>query len=167
MTITWQRLLIAAGLVLVLGAAHWSIASRERLLADGNVVLLELAPVDPRALMQGDYMALRFRVAGSLPTGGMPVPAEGAMIVTLDPARVATFQRLDAPAAPPAAGEQRLRYKIRNNQVRISTNAYFFREGTGDRYRNARYGEFRVGESGEALLVALRDKDYKRLGDAP
>jgi uncharacterized membrane-anchored protein len=167
MTITWQRILVALGLLLALGATHWSIAARERLLAEGNVILLELAPVDPRALMQGDYMALRFRVAGSLPTGGIPAPAEGAMIVALDPARVATFQRLDAPAAAPAAGEQRLRYKIRDSQVRIATNAYFFREGTGDRYRDARYGEFRVDESGLALLVALRDKDFRKLGDAP
>ncbi|MEO8738417.1 MAG: GDYXXLXY domain-containing protein [Casimicrobiaceae bacterium] len=166
MTITWQRVLIVLGLALVLGAAHWSIMARERLLADGNVVFLELAPVDPRSLMQGDYMALRFRVAEALRSRDVTVPAEGAMVVTLDRARTATLQRLDAPATPLAAGEQRLRYKIRNDQVRISTNAFFFREGTGDRYRDARYGEFHVGESGEALLVALRDKNFKKLGDA-
>ena len=167
MTTAWQRLLITLGLVLVLGAAHWSIAARARLLADGSVVYLELAPVDPRSLMQGDYMALRFRVGTALRGGDVAVPAEGAMIVALDRARVATFQRRDTSAAPLTAGEQRLRYKIRNDQVRISTNAFFFREGTGDRYRDARYGEFHVGESGEALLVALRDKDLRKLGDAP
>src|SRR5690606_6091689 len=32
----------------------------------GQVVVLSLAPVDPRSLMQGDYMALRFAVAGPL-----------------------------------------------------------------------------------------------------
>ena len=57
-----KAVVIAAGL-LVLAAANWSILLRERLLTEGRVVLLELAPVDPRSLMQGDYMALRFKAA--------------------------------------------------------------------------------------------------------
>ena len=64
-----KALVIAAG-VLLLAAVNWGIYSRERLLASGRVVMLELAPVDPRSLMQGDYMALRFALAESLPTTG-------------------------------------------------------------------------------------------------
>lgn len=45
---------IVAGLALVLGAANYSIGKYERLLAQGRSVILELAPVDPRSLMQGD-----------------------------------------------------------------------------------------------------------------
>ena len=40
--------------------ANGSIWQREQLLGSGRVVILELAPVDPRSLMQGDYMALTF-----------------------------------------------------------------------------------------------------------
>ena len=56
---------ILAG-VAILALANFSIYSRERLLTEGSVVLLHLAPVDPRSLMQGDYMALNFAVANSL-----------------------------------------------------------------------------------------------------
>ena len=42
------------GLFFVLVGAGWIIWSNERILADGRVVLLELAPIDPRSLMQGD-----------------------------------------------------------------------------------------------------------------
>ncbi|MFX7329222.1 GDYXXLXY domain-containing protein, partial [Acinetobacter baumannii] len=35
-------------------------AQKEMLLKEGQLVLLPLAPVDPRSLMQGDYMALRY-----------------------------------------------------------------------------------------------------------
>ena len=52
---------VAAG-ILVLLAVNWNIMQREHLLNDGKLVLLELAPVDPRSLMQGDYMALRFKI---------------------------------------------------------------------------------------------------------
>lgn len=55
-------LAVLAG-ILVLIAVNVSIYQREQLLQHGRFVLLELAPVDPRSLMQGDYMALRFEVA--------------------------------------------------------------------------------------------------------
>ena len=57
-----KTFVIAAG-VLMLAAVNWGIYSRERLLAEGRVVMLELAPVDPRSLMQGDYMTLNFQLA--------------------------------------------------------------------------------------------------------
>src|SRR6267378_3387619 len=46
----------------LLALVNFSIRGKERQLADGSVVYLELAPVDPRSLMQGDYMALRFKM---------------------------------------------------------------------------------------------------------
>src|SRR5207247_7075547 len=72
---------VLAGLV-VLGAANWTIQSRERLLADGRVVLLELAPVDPRSLIQGDYMALRFKAADDAFGGArQESAADGRLVV--------------------------------------------------------------------------------------
>jgi len=51
-----------------------------------------------------------------------------------------------------------LRYRIRGGNVWLGTNAFFFEEGTADRYRDARFGEFRVDRaSGEAILVGLRN----------
>src|SRR5690606_4235060 len=44
------------------------IYQREQILAHGKSVILALAPVDPRSLMQGDYMALRFQVADDVRT---------------------------------------------------------------------------------------------------
>src|SRR2546425_2216521 len=48
---------------MVLALLNFSIVGKERQLESGKVVFLELAPVDPRSLMQGDYMALRFKIA--------------------------------------------------------------------------------------------------------
>ena len=38
-------------LLLILGMTNWSIFEKEQLLANGQVVLLKLAPVDPRSLI--------------------------------------------------------------------------------------------------------------------
>ncbi|MFO1414647.1 MAG: GDYXXLXY domain-containing protein [Burkholderiales bacterium] len=157
-----RALVLLAGLVVLL-VIDWTIAARERIVTDGRVVLLELAPVDPRSLMQGDYMALRFRVVDALPRGNTaPIPADGWLVVGVAADDVATYRRLDD-GTPLAPDEVRLRYRVRDRSVRLATDAFFFPEGQGARYAGARYGEFRVAADGEALLTGLRDAGRKPL----
>lgn len=56
------RAALALSIALVLGLAAWSVLGFETLLRQGRTVYLELAPVDPRSLMQGDYMALSYQL---------------------------------------------------------------------------------------------------------
>ena len=53
---------IAVSMALVLAVANLGIWQKERLIRDGQPIYVELAPVDPRSLMQGDFMRLNFRV---------------------------------------------------------------------------------------------------------
>ena len=161
MNTAWVRTLIALGALLVLGGINLAIVGKERIRRDGEIFYLELAPVDPRSLMQGDYMALRFALVRTLERNdendGTPHPNGETRFarVTLDAQRVA---RVAAPAAPDAAAPLRLRYRMRGGRVWLGTNAFFFEEGTAGRFSGARYGEFRVDRaSGEAVLVGLRD----------
>lgn len=62
----WRSILLWGGLLLALVVANHGIVQRERILSVGRVLLLELQPVDPRSLMQGDYMALRFAVVDDI-----------------------------------------------------------------------------------------------------
>ncbi|WP_153108720.1 GDYXXLXY domain-containing protein [Propionivibrio limicola] len=162
-----RSILIWLGLAIVLGGAGWGVWSNERILAEGRTVLLELAPVDPRSLMQGDYMALNYALNNEI--GSHWSRADGYAVLRLDANGVASLVRtepgLPAADSAPADDEMAIRYRVRNHQVRIATNAFFFQEGGEPRYRLARYGEFRVGPDGEPRLVALRDADLKRLGE--
>ncbi|KAG0893020.1 hypothetical protein G6F32_017451 [Rhizopus arrhizus] len=56
-----------------------------------------------------------------------------------------------------------LRYRVRDRGVRIVTNAWFFQEGEAKRFEVARYGELRVGDNGEALLVRMLGADLQPL----
>ena len=156
-----KAIAIGAGL-LVLAAVNWGIFARERLLETGQVVLLEFAPVDPRSLMQGDYMALRFKVAGQVAANGRSAE-DGFVVVRPGDHGVAGFVRRDA-GEPLAPGEARLRYRVREGSVKFATNAFFFEEGTANAYTRARYGEFRVAPGGDMLLTHLVNETFERMG---
>src|SRR5882672_8284017 len=91
----------------ILALVGFSIAGKERQLVSGKVVYLELAPVDPRSLMQGDYMALRFKIANDARSGMKRSDSTGAfgrqglattdgrIVAALDERAVASFRRLD------------------------------------------------------------------------
>ena len=147
------RVIMVLGVLLVLGFVNWSIFAKERIKSGGETILLELAPVDPRSLMQGDYMALRFALANDIST-----EASGTAPLAVDEKGVATFSR------SPETAELRIRYRIRNGQVWLGTNAYFFEEGSAERFNGARYGEFRLDpDTGEAVLTGLRDAKFGKL----
>lgn len=160
-----MRRLIAllAGLA-ILAAVNYGVHQREQLLASGRVVLLELAPADPRSLMQGDYMALRFAAAVAAFGGGRTETqtADGHLVLRLDGRGVGEFARFDDGSSL-AADEIRMRYRVRAGRPKFGTNAFFFEEGSADRYAQARYGELRVDAAGEAILTGLRDRDLRPL----
>lgn len=150
------RAVTLLGVVLVLAGVNASIAHKERVIRTGETIYLALAPVDPRSLMQGDYMALRFRVADEIDRWRDADPRARTAPLSVDARGVASLS--------PDRGELEIAFKIRNGQVWLGTNAYFFSEGTAGRYTNARFGEFRIDpESGEAVLVGLRDGDLEPL----
>ena len=77
------RVAIAASVLLILLSAAGTVWQFEQTLAEGTIVTLELAPVDPRSLLQGDYMAL-----ASLHSVSQQLPEHADMIaMRLRPAR--------------------------------------------------------------------------------
>lgn len=148
-TVTWSAAIFA--LVVV----NSMIVGKEQTIAEGQCVLLKLAPVDPRSLMQGDYMTLRYQVARE--AGKQPLEASGKVVLKLDEDNVGTFVRLDD-GSPLGENEIVIRYRKRRG-LRIGAEAYFFEEGTGSIYENADYGELKVTESGDSVLIGLRDKN--------
>lgn len=160
----WLILLCA---LLILGVVNVSIWQNEELIIDGQTVLLELAPVDPRSLMQGDYMALRFAMADAI-RGKLRNKNEsltGQVIVQLDAQRRASLVGLDT-QQPLEDGQLRLQFRLRNGQIKFATNAFFFQEGTGSVYEQAQYGLFRVGKEGQLMLTHLVDAQLQTLGQS-
>ena len=167
-----NKIAVIAGIVVLL-LVNWSISGKEHHLKEGKIVYLQLAPVDPRSLMQGDYMSLRFAVADAV-YNALPkdeskyrwrrnvAAKDGRVVISLDGFSAASFKRLEDDKAL-AENEILLRYRVRDGAVKFATNAFFFQEGHAKIYQNARYGQFRVDEKGELLLTSMHDDKFKKL----
>ena len=159
------------GLTIILAIMTVNVAKFETHLATGDTVLLELAPIDPRGFMQGDYMTLSYALERDvfdqlnerLPENEYYIKAsEGYVIVTLDENNVGKFSRLvDAKPNHLASTEIALHYRVRNNMMKLATNAFFFQEGHAEAFEVAEYGLFRVNDKGEPLLTDMVDGAFK------
>lgn len=170
---TRALIVLLVGLI-ILCAVNFTIYQRELLLKEGRVVLLELAPIDPRSLMQGDYMALRFQIVNEAFPGtrwafngvsdaAVAFPQDGTLVVSIDEHQVGRFQRIARGHEVLKQNEILMRYRIRNDQVKFGTNAFFFEEGQAQLYERARYGAFRVAANGDMILTSLHNADYSPL----
>lgn len=157
---------IFGGLALVLIALVALVVQKEAVLARGQRVLLRLAPVDPRSLLQGDYMVLDYAISQAWREGHEAPQEDGNVVVRLDEHGVGTFVRYETPGTALAPGEVRVRFRVRDSRMRLGAEAFFFQEGHRERYEQARYGELRVMDNGTSVLVGLRDEEYQPLGRA-
>jgi uncharacterized membrane-anchored protein len=157
--------LIAAGAVLTLVAANHAIWQKEDLIARGDKVYVRLAPVDPRSLMQGDFMRLNFGVPGAGRSALPPLAgAQRPVVVARREANgVAQLLRSGMADLPLAPGEMRIQLTPKGGQWILVSDAWFFREGEAARFERARYGEFRVLPDGRALLVGMADEQLRPL----
>jgi uncharacterized membrane-anchored protein len=155
--------LVIAGLVLALAVPGALVLQKERLVTEGTPVLLELAPVDPRSLIQGDYMRLDYAMERQLADSQQHWPRRGQIVVALDNDGVARFVRRHDGQMPLGPREHLLTYRLRGGRIRVGSDAFHFQEGQAQRYWRARYGAVRVAPSGTSVLVGLRDSARKAM----
>lgn len=155
----WRRLLIGGAGAAVLVVANAAIWEKEALIRQGSPVFVELAPVDPRSLMQGDYMELNY----AFPLAVDRSADDGAQLVARRaPNGIATLLRIHE-GEKLAADEMLIDLVRKKGRLAIASDAWYFAEGEAGRWSRAKYGEFRVDAKGKALLVGLRGPKLEKL----
>ena len=149
-------ILVLANLLLVLAVVNGAIFQKEAIVDTGQIVFLELAPVDPRSLMQGDYMILTY----GLSRGPKVSQTRGAFVLALDERRVGTFDRLASEAelrGELAEDKALLQFRKWRGGFKFGIESFFFQEGHAERYDRAKFAEIRVSAAGKPVLVDLHD----------
>ena len=158
----YKNYIILLNLVIVLFLFNKSVLHKEETLEKGKLVLLELAPVDPRSLMQGDYMRLRYAIARNVPKDS--ISKRGYCIVKLNDKGVAQKVRFQNDVNPISDEEYAIRYNAKKwGNIDIGAESYFFQEGKGDKYEKAKYGGLMIDNKGKSILVGLYNKDLYKI----
>ena len=156
----YRGYLILINLVVLLLYFNYSVYKKEQLSDDGKLILLELAPVDPRSLMQGDYMDLRYAIAQY--DGDKEPPKKGFCVVKIDKDNVAKALRFQKNKTPLAKEEFLIEYQASSRySIKIGAESYFFQEGHAERYEKAKYGGLKIDDEGNSLLIGLFDESKK------
>ena len=138
----------------------------DRQIENGREIRLRAQPVDPRALLRGDYVILRYDLSTleSVPEEARYRLREGGEVF-VPLSEVAGEWRPGPTALEPPAGGLFLRGRIRRIRdsaldVEYGIERFFVPEGEGRAYEDARnagrlYAVLRVGPRGVARLEAL------------
>jgi uncharacterized membrane-anchored protein len=154
----YKWILILVNLIILLGLFNNSLLKKETLLTDGQLILLELAPVDPRSLMQGDYMRLRYAISDGDYNENQP--KRGFCVVKLGQNGIAQKVRLQKNKTPINNNEYLIVYTSKKwNGINIGAESFFFQEGDAYKYEKAKYGGIRVDGQGNSLLIGLYDEN--------
>lgn len=156
----YKWILIVLNLLILLVYFNFSVSKKERILKDGRLILLELAPVDPRSLMQGDYMSLSYAIADL--ESDKKIPKRGFCVIKLDSNQVAKRVRFQKEKTPLSQSEHLIEYTAPNEwSVNIGAESYFFQEGETEKFEKAKYAGIRIDKHGNSLLVGLYNEKLK------
>jgi putative membrane protein len=172
-----KPLVALAVVLLILIPLNYKVQQFEDVLATGKPVVLKIAPVDPRSLMQGDYMALSYAILNDI-RANLNESEDGVILakekkhpnkvyalIHQDEQGVATLCRVEDSLPNDFKDCVANVYLPVNNfkwLPELPSQEYFFAEGKGQHYAQAEYAEYRF-KDGILLLARLLDKDLKAL----
>lgn len=150
----------------ILGVFNYSIHAKEQIRRHGQTVLLELAPADPRSLMQGDYMQLGFAIERDAQKAAENMPEHirrGYLVIAPDENGVGRLVRIDDGSAL-ASDEKRVRFhRPYPRWVWVVPRSFFFQEGHRQYYDEAKYGIFKFDDAGNHILTGLADENRVKI----
>lgn len=171
--------------ILSIGLFLGIIAKNQWQLKHSQSLFVELRPVDPRSILQGDYMALRYELYFSNDPAsedlsdianlsniyaGIQTYIENKpnvlMYVELDAQQRLVHTAIDRAQLNQNSEIKRLKLKNPSNYVDSlypSSQSFLFAEGLAQCYEQAQYAEFKVDAKGNAILASLRGENLKLL----
>ncbi|MFZ0023790.1 GDYXXLXY domain-containing protein [Acinetobacter sp.] len=158
------------------------IVQHEWNLVKSESIFVELAPVDPRSILQGDYMALNYQLHFAGVDAAESAVNRASSDISIqdfkDQSQIMSYVRLDLQRRViqtsfdprllqiyPASSSKLLLKNPHNTFEALypAANSFMFAEGLEPCYRNAKFAELKVKENGKALLSDLLDQQLKPL----
>ncbi len=179
----WKSIVLVITALSTIVYTGMLVVQNRMLRASPDTMFLELAPVDPLSLFQGQYMAIEFSIERDTheldPDSNSQDTLSRFAVLVLDGDRVGKVSEfLEGNPSPEERRVLAGNYKGQNvlflnvDLKRVTGNKYaivmkqkqfLFQESQQDRYARARYGYFRVSYDGRCSLEDLAGESYELL----
>lgn len=159
-----KKLVLLPVILLQFAVVGYQVWNSETILAEGTLIKLELLPVDPRSLLQGDYVQLNYSISSL--DGELPPGKKIRVVLRKKEQGVHEFSGYYE-----VEGVWNQPYQAKPddviingrvygwNDVEYGIESYFVPEGTGlEVEEKAKYALVRVGKNGDAILERLAEE---------
>ncbi|MHC5201672.1 GDYXXLXY domain-containing protein [Myroides sp. LJL119] len=168
-----RSLVILISLLGILVFFTLAVVEKQKIVTNGKIVFLELVPVDPRSLIQGDYMDLKYKIASDYSRAWYQnsdsvntIPSKnGYLQIKVDSLGVATLLGLyprDKSDLPPDNYLLKY-YNFNQGLFNIGAESFFFQETKAELYEKAKYGALAIDNKGNSVLIGLYDQDLNKI----
>lgn len=151
-----KKIIVSINLLLILSLTGYQIYKEENY-RKNNTIILPLAPVDPRSLMQGDYMILNFNIEREFNKSEWKNEKKGYLKLKIDENGISHFNEYSQKLAPNSIKFDN-RYKFT-----MGVDSYFFQDGKDKHFQQARFAQLFLLKDGSLRLDRLLDKDLNDL----
>ncbi|AVQ30020.1 GDYXXLXY domain-containing protein [Fusobacterium varium] len=156
-----KKIFVVLNLLLLMIVFGYSVIKEEKNLKKATFYI-KTVPVDPRSLIQGDYMVLNYDIAESarMEIGNI---RKGYIRIKINDLKIAEFIRIDEEYLPPSNNEISIQFQKNGSNIDIGVNSYLFQEGTGNKFQKAQYAEVIELKNGKLRLKNLLDKNFIKI----
>lgn len=153
-----KKILVVLNLLLLMLAFGYSVIKEEKNL-NKKTFYIKTVPIDPRSLIQGDYMILNYDITESARAEARNL-RKGYIRVRINDLKVAEFIGVDREYLPSSDNELSIQFHQNDSTIDIGVNSYLFQEGTGDKFQKAKYAEVIELKNGKLRLKHLLDEKF-------
>ena len=140
-----------SGSVFIVLLLNINIINKEINIAKSIEIKIALAPVDPRSLIQGDYMRLAYKIPPKL----VDKTSQGQLKISIDSDGFVTDYALYHNEAL-EKDQHLLQFKRKKgDNIHIGSESFLFQEGKAKHYAKATHAIFYLTPSGETILKDL------------
>lgn len=156
-----KKIFVVLNLLLLMIVFGYSVIKEEKNLKKATFYI-KTVPIDPRSLIQGDYMVLNYDIAESarMEIGNI---RKGYIRIKINDLKIAEFIRIDEEYLPPSNNEISIQFQKNGSNIDIGVNSYLFQEGTGNKFQKAQYAEVIELKNGKLRLKNLLDKNFIKI----
>ncbi len=139
----------------------YSMYKKESIITDGKLILIPLAPRDPRSLLQGDYMSLSYNWEM---LSDQNVGFKRGCIVFKYSDETFTPLRLERSLDTLQSDEKCIKYFGSFPNLKIGAESYFFQEGKAKDFESARFVGLKLATNGDKVIIGLFDEKRELIG---